>query len=54
MPTYEFECKKCGCQFEQVMTVNEHDKAKVRCPKCKSEEVGHLIESVNVTTPKKS
>jgi len=54
MPTYEFECKKCGHQFEQTMTIKEHDEEKVHCPKCESEEVEHLIESVNVVTSKKS
>ncbi len=54
MPIYEFECKKCGHQFEQVMTIAEHDQKKVHCPKCDSDEVEHLIESVYVTTSKKS
>ena len=54
MPMYEFECKKCGHQFEKVMSMTEHDEEKVRCPKCESEEVKHLIESVYVTTSKKS
>ena len=54
MPMYEFECKECGHQFEKSMTVAEHDKEEVRCPKCDSKEVKHLIEDVYVTTSKKS
>jgi putative FmdB family regulatory protein len=54
MPAYEYECKKCGRTFNLVMSIREHDKAEVRCPKCKSKEVKHLIESFYVTTSKKS
>lgn len=54
MPDYEFECKKCGEHFEKHMTIKEHDEEKVHCPKCDSEEVEHVFESVFVTTSKKS
>jgi putative FmdB family regulatory protein len=54
MPTYEFECKTCGHEFTRAMTVDEHDKEKVHCPKCDSEDVKHVIESVFVTTSRKS
>jgi putative FmdB family regulatory protein len=54
MPNYEFECQACGKHFSRAMTVDEHDHEKVRCPRCESEDVKHLIESVNVATSKKS
>ena len=54
MPLYEYECKKCGREFTLTMTVEEHQKKKVRCPKCKSKSVKHLIASVFVTTSRKS
>ena len=54
MPTYDYECKKCGHQFSLVMSMEQHDKKKVTCPKCKSEEVKHGVEPVFVTTSKKS
>jgi putative FmdB family regulatory protein len=40
MPTYEYECEKCGHRFElfQKMT----DKPKSRCPKCRG-KVRRLI-----------
>jgi putative FmdB family regulatory protein len=49
MPNYEFECKTCGHPFSRVMTMDEHDNKKVRCPKCGSDDVKHVIESVFVT-----
>jgi putative FmdB family regulatory protein len=54
MPTYEYECKKCRNLFSLVMSVGDHDKKKVRCPKCKSEETKHVVEPVFVTTARKS
>ncbi len=54
MPTYEYECRKCGREFSLVMSMEDHEKKKVRCPKCESKDVKHLIESVFVTTSRKS
>jgi putative FmdB family regulatory protein len=39
MPTYEYRCENCGKSFERTETINEHDKAKVKCPKCDSKKV---------------
>ena len=54
MPTYEYECKKCGHEFSLTTVMDEHEKKKVRCPKCKGENVKHVITSVSVTTSRKS
>jgi putative FmdB family regulatory protein len=54
MPSYEFECKTCGHEFSLRMSVDERDKKKVRCPKCDSEAVKHVIQSVFVATERKS
>ena len=54
MPTYDYECKKCKQEFSLTMPMGEHAKKKVRCPKCKSENVKQAITSVFVTTSRKS
>ncbi len=54
MPTYEYLCQKCGHEFSLTLGMHEHEKKKVRCPKCKGEKVKHLIASVFVTTSRKS
>jgi hypothetical protein len=36
------------------MSVDQHEKKKVPCPKCKSEDVKHAVEPVFVTTSRKS
>lgn len=33
MPTYEYECKKCGCEFERFQRMS--DPPLKRCPKCR-------------------
>ena len=40
MPTYEYECQKCGHQFELFQ--NMSDKPRQRCPKCRG-KVKRLI-----------
>ena len=32
MPTYEYECQKCGCGFEELQ--NMKDKPLRTCPEC--------------------
>lgn len=40
MPTFDFECKKCGHRFSEFVSIKNKDK--VRCPKC-GEDVKQLI-----------
>jgi putative FmdB family regulatory protein len=55
MPTYAFECKKCGHRFDREESIAEHDKHRgKKCPKCKGTEIRALISSVSVKTAKKS
>jgi putative FmdB family regulatory protein len=54
MPTYDYVCKKCDHQFEVRLTVEEHDKRKVECPKCHAKEVQQLPEAFFAITGKKS
>ncbi len=40
MPTYQYICRDCGHEFEQVMPIREHEQhAQVQCPKCHSTNV---------------
>jgi putative FmdB family regulatory protein len=58
MPIFEYECQSCGNEFALELSMAEHERKEkdreIRCPKCKSENVRHLMESVFVTTSKKS
>ena len=54
MPTYEFECQECKKRFDLTMTVSEHEKRKVTCPKCGSKNVKQTVSSFQTITSKKS
>ena len=39
MPLFEFTCKKCGHNFEDLVTIAELNDGKVKCPACNSKRV---------------
>lgn len=39
MPLFEFQCRKCGHQFEELLTTAEVEGGKVKCPACSSKRV---------------
>jgi putative FmdB family regulatory protein len=39
VPLYEFTCKKCGHIFDELMSLSELEKGKVKCPACSSKRV---------------
>ena len=41
MPTYEYECLKCGHVFDTFQKIT--DKPLTRCPKCKKGKVKRMI-----------
>ncbi len=54
MPTYEYRCQKCQKEFTEVMSMAEHDKAKIQCPACQSSEVTQQYSVFYAKTSKKS
>ena len=54
MPTYEFQCQKCGHRFNFVESIAEHDKQKEKCPRVPVLRPKALISAVAVKTAKKS
>ena len=54
MPQYEYHCLACGKKFSIVLTIAEHEKATVRCPKCDSTKVEQQWAAFFATTSKKS
>lgn len=41
MPTYEYECNKCGHRFEKFQSITDNPLKK--CPQCKSNRLQRLI-----------
>jgi putative FmdB family regulatory protein len=54
MPTYEYFCEACKKEFTSILSIREHDKAKVTCPKCKSKKVKQRISLFTAKTSRKS
>jgi len=54
MPVYEYVCNECHTSFEVILTVKEHDKEEIICPKCKSKEVGQDAAEFFAVTSRKS
>ncbi|HOH73835.1 MAG TPA: zinc ribbon domain-containing protein [Syntrophales bacterium] len=44
MPIYEFKCKKCGEEFEQILFTSDREEA-VACPSCKSKQIRKLMSA---------
>lgn len=45
MPTYDYQCQKCGFEFEREQRITE-DPIKT-CPKCKSRKAKRLLSASN-------
>lgn len=54
MPTYEYLCQKCRNLFTVVLTMREHDHAKVTCPQCQGNKVTQQFSTFYAKTSKKS
>jgi putative FmdB family regulatory protein len=54
MPTYEFQCAKCGKEFEITMTIKERAEKTPVCPACGSTELEPLMTSFFAKTSRKS
>jgi putative FmdB family regulatory protein len=56
MPTYEFDCEKCGNKFSLILTMREYEKEKerFRCPKCKSKRVKQVFSPFVAKTTHKA
>jgi len=54
MPTYTYVCKNCNKTFTQMMTLSDHDKNKMTCPKCNSKRVEQKYAAFFAVSAKKS
>jgi putative FmdB family regulatory protein len=54
MPHYEYLCSSCGKKFATVLSLAEHQKNNVKCPKCGGTKVEQQWAAFFATTSKKS
>ncbi len=43
MPTYEYQCKQCGHQLEELQSFTEA--SLVRCPNCNTDNLARILSS---------
>ena len=54
MPFYDYQCLKCKKKFSKILTISEHEKGNVKCPKCDSKKVEQLWSAFSAVTSRKS
>ena len=54
VPIYDFQCQKCGKEFNLVLSIKQYEQKQFACPACQAKEVDQLITSTQVITSKKS
>ena len=40
MPVYEYHCDKCNREVTLTLSIREHDKRSIKCPKCAAQLCG--------------
>lgn len=45
MPIFEYHCKKCGHDFEELQTLAERENGRLICPACGSKRVARGFSS---------
>ena len=54
MPVYDYVCKDCNKTFEKIITLTEHEKEPVSCPRCASKNVEQEASAFFAVTASKS
>ncbi len=54
MPMYEYHCDKCDREVTLTMTISQHEKGKIECPKCGSKALRQVLSAFMSQTSKKS
>jgi putative FmdB family regulatory protein len=54
MPVYEYHCDKCAREVTLTLSIREHEKGEIKCPKCGSKALRPLLSAFMSQTSKKS
>jgi putative FmdB family regulatory protein len=46
MPVYEYHCDKCEREVTLTLSIREHDKGPIKCPKCGSNKFGSTPRAI--------
>jgi putative FmdB family regulatory protein len=51
---YDYQCRKCQEVFSVQMSLAEHDKGEVTCPRCRSRDVEQQMTGFFARTTRKA
>jgi putative FmdB family regulatory protein len=54
MPVYEYRCDQCDREVTLTLSIREHEKGEVKCPRCGGESLRPLLSAFMSQTSKKS
>ena len=54
MPVYEYHCDKCDRAVTLTLTIREHEKGKIQCPKCDGKALRQLLSTFMSQTSRKA
>ena len=54
MPYYDYYCKSCEKTFSRVLSINQHENERIKCPHCGSRNVEQKYSAFYAVTSKKS
>jgi putative FmdB family regulatory protein len=54
MPIYEYHCGNCDREVTLTLTIREHQKGEIKCPKCGGTSLRPLLSAFTSQTSKKS
>jgi putative FmdB family regulatory protein len=54
MPTYQYHCRSCGHDFQQIEPIAEHGHGRKTCPKCKSTQISQVLTPFFAKTARKA
>jgi putative FmdB family regulatory protein len=54
MPVYEYHCDKCDREVTLTLSIREHEKGEIECPKCGGQSLRPLLSGFVSQTSKKS
>ena len=54
MPVYEYHCDKCQREVTLTLSISEHEKGKIKCPKCGGKALRPLVSTFFSQTSRKS
>ena len=54
MPLYEYYCDKCQREVTLTLSFSEHEKGKIKCPKCGGKALRPLVRTFFSQTSRKS